>query len=324
LEKQDHYTVLRISSTATEKEIKASYYALSLEFHPDRVQGSLPDVSEPERQRRVKEAAERFLRIRQAYDTLRDPAARRHYDEMRMNHSPQHARHRTPVRHRHGGVHFTQQDSYEYWETKFKRAAQYAQDDPFLYAMREEERLALERRKRLIRQHGWIKGVYLSLFPQSERRAKELRFILIMVCGVVFLVSTHLYVIQQQQKLKRELLERRSNPGSSLTEEEEMWLARAGFPRQNPDMNSASFLGWSSRDGGGKPTQPDEDILPPLRGRTSSTYVPRKYEGRLPSQIPPASASMAGSKPIPPAALPPVTASDPPTPSPSSSVSKSA
>src|ERR1041385_921987 len=63
----DFYTVLGVSRTATDDEIKTAYRKLAMAHHPDRNNGS-------------KEAEERFKEITEAYDVLRDPQKRAAYD----------------------------------------------------------------------------------------------------------------------------------------------------------------------------------------------------------------------------------------------------
>ena len=63
----DYYTVLRVSRTASDDEIKASYRRLAMQYHPDRNSGS-------------KASEERFKEITEAYDVLRDPEKRAAYD----------------------------------------------------------------------------------------------------------------------------------------------------------------------------------------------------------------------------------------------------
>ena len=67
---QDHYEVLGISETATTEEVKKAFRALAREVHPD-VAGEDPAV------------AERFKRIREAYEVLVDPKTRQRYDRRR-------------------------------------------------------------------------------------------------------------------------------------------------------------------------------------------------------------------------------------------------
>ena len=67
----DHYTVLEISSNATDEEIKKKFRRLALQYHPDK--------------NKSEGAADKFRRIKLAYETLSDPAARRQYDaELRV------------------------------------------------------------------------------------------------------------------------------------------------------------------------------------------------------------------------------------------------
>ncbi|WOL06407.1 hypothetical protein Cni_G15141 [Canna indica] len=61
------YQVLRVTETATAREIKQAYRYLAKRFHPDVA----PTGGE---------AADSFLEIRRAYETLTDPAARAQYD----------------------------------------------------------------------------------------------------------------------------------------------------------------------------------------------------------------------------------------------------
>lgn len=54
-----YYNILNVSPTATPSEIKKAYYALSLQYHPDRTQ-TLNELTR-------REYAERFKLISQAY-----------------------------------------------------------------------------------------------------------------------------------------------------------------------------------------------------------------------------------------------------------------
>ena len=61
-----YYKALKVSPTATQKEIKSAYYLLSKSLHPDLN----PDPK----------AHEEFLKITQAYSVLGDPLKRKEYD----------------------------------------------------------------------------------------------------------------------------------------------------------------------------------------------------------------------------------------------------
>lgn len=62
----DHYTVLGVSQNASDEDIKKSYRRLALKYHPDKNKDD--------------GAADKFRRIKLAYETLSEPVARRQYD----------------------------------------------------------------------------------------------------------------------------------------------------------------------------------------------------------------------------------------------------
>ena len=62
----DLYTVLGVTASAEQKEIKDNFYKLSKEFHPD--------VNKDEGSQR------RFREILEAYEVLSSPSKRREYD----------------------------------------------------------------------------------------------------------------------------------------------------------------------------------------------------------------------------------------------------
>ena len=66
----DYYKVLGVSADASAAEIRQAYYRLSRQHHPD--------VSHDPA------AARKFQALADAYRTLRDPGARRQYDEARV------------------------------------------------------------------------------------------------------------------------------------------------------------------------------------------------------------------------------------------------
>ncbi len=63
----DFYSVLGVSRTASDDDIKKAYRKLAMQYHPDRNNGS-------------KDAEEQFKSISEAYDVLRDPDKRAVYD----------------------------------------------------------------------------------------------------------------------------------------------------------------------------------------------------------------------------------------------------
>jgi hypothetical protein len=63
----DYYQVLEVSRAASLKEIQAAYRTLARKYHPDV-------CDDPA-------TAERFMRITEAYDVLRDPQSRKSYDQ---------------------------------------------------------------------------------------------------------------------------------------------------------------------------------------------------------------------------------------------------
>jgi hypothetical protein len=65
---KDHYLSLGVASSASQAEIRKSYYALAKLFHPDRNCGDT-----------VKE--EKFKVIQEAYEILSDGTTRKQYDE---------------------------------------------------------------------------------------------------------------------------------------------------------------------------------------------------------------------------------------------------
>src|SRR4051794_41951545 len=67
---KDFYSVLGVSSTASQDEIKKAYRKLAKKYHPDA------NASDPK-------AAERFKEISEANNVLGDAEKRKQYDEMR-------------------------------------------------------------------------------------------------------------------------------------------------------------------------------------------------------------------------------------------------
>ena len=69
---QNYYQLLRIKKDATETEIKKAYKKLAKKYHPDL------NKTDPK-------AKEKFIEIKEAYDTLIDPVKRKIYDQAGYN-----------------------------------------------------------------------------------------------------------------------------------------------------------------------------------------------------------------------------------------------
>ena len=68
----DYYKILEISSSAGSGEVKAAFRRLAKLYHPDKDQNN-------------KDAAEKFWQIKQAYETLINPAKRLKYDSKKKH-----------------------------------------------------------------------------------------------------------------------------------------------------------------------------------------------------------------------------------------------
>src|SRR5437764_367946 len=66
--KKDYYSVLGVSRTATDKDIRTAYRRLARKYHPDLNQGD-------------KSAEGRFKEIQAAYEVLSEPEKRKKYDQ---------------------------------------------------------------------------------------------------------------------------------------------------------------------------------------------------------------------------------------------------
>lgn len=73
----DHYRVLGVAPNASTPEIRRAYRRLARQHHPDH--------------NRDPNGAERFIALAFAYEILRDPAQRAHYDQI-LRHQAQSAR----------------------------------------------------------------------------------------------------------------------------------------------------------------------------------------------------------------------------------------
>uniref|UniRef100_A0A182W2H2 J domain-containing protein n=1 Tax=Anopheles minimus TaxID=112268 RepID=A0A182W2H2_9DIPT len=68
--KISHYDVLQVAHNASLEEIRKSYQALALQYHPDKRNSRLAESNE----------SDHFIRIDRAWKTLRDDQSRRIYD----------------------------------------------------------------------------------------------------------------------------------------------------------------------------------------------------------------------------------------------------
>ena len=71
--KEDYYSILNISQSSSQDEIKKSFRKLALELHPDR------NPDDPESENKFKE-------ITEAYGVLSDPLKKKEYDRFRADH----------------------------------------------------------------------------------------------------------------------------------------------------------------------------------------------------------------------------------------------
>lgn len=72
---ENYYEILGVSETASPDEIKQAYRKLAMQHHPDRNPGD-------------QSAEEKFKKINEAYDTLKDVDKKSSYDYMRKNGGP--------------------------------------------------------------------------------------------------------------------------------------------------------------------------------------------------------------------------------------------
>ncbi|CAH0382880.1 unnamed protein product [Bemisia tabaci] len=70
---ESYYTILGVSENSSPEEIKKQYQNLALQYHPDKL--SADQENDPA-------VKEKFLRITEAWETLRDPGKRRVYDSI--------------------------------------------------------------------------------------------------------------------------------------------------------------------------------------------------------------------------------------------------
>ncbi|KAJ2396205.1 hypothetical protein GGI05_001232, partial [Coemansia sp. RSA 2603] len=94
----NHYAVLGVSPSATQKEIKAAFYKGSMKWHPDRNQGA-------------NEAHQKFLKISEAYSVLGNEQKRQAYDRSQRTSMGSYTQ-RTSAPHRYHSTAFSSSGEY--------------------------------------------------------------------------------------------------------------------------------------------------------------------------------------------------------------------
>lgn len=81
-DRRSHYEILGLPPGASAAEIKSKYYELSKQLHPDRHHriASTNSGSQDEHRRRKKEMNKKYVRVKEAYDVLKDKSKRAAFD----------------------------------------------------------------------------------------------------------------------------------------------------------------------------------------------------------------------------------------------------
>jgi hypothetical protein len=180
---QDLYTILGILPTATHQEVRAAFRLRALECHPDRLGPGLASG-----------AGERFVRVREAYEVLKDSRSRGLYDIQRQSATPRTSR----------AVQQSWPGSSSSHGRTWKTGRIWEQDDncehacnhdharrPNPDAEAEEATAQKCHRAAMIARYGPHLGEVLSKIPVSDRGRKEFRFVGILLVGVVGLLLSH-------------------------------------------------------------------------------------------------------------------------------------
>lgn len=69
---KDYYSILGVTKSATQAEVKKAYRGLAKKYHPDKTKGD-------------KAAEDKFKDVSEAYEVLSDPEKRRQYDQLGSN-----------------------------------------------------------------------------------------------------------------------------------------------------------------------------------------------------------------------------------------------
>jgi curved DNA-binding protein len=72
MEYKDYYTILGVSKSASQDEIKKAYRKLAMKYHPDKTKGDMASEN-------------KFKEISEAYEVLKDPQKRAKYDQFGRN-----------------------------------------------------------------------------------------------------------------------------------------------------------------------------------------------------------------------------------------------
>ena len=102
---QDYYKILGVEKTASLAQIKKAYRKLALKYHPDKNEEKA-------------KAKEKFLKIKEAYEVLKDPEKRKKYDDLIRQ------------KKRTKKATYTQQDYHQQYK-KQQKAQSYTYDDKY-------------------------------------------------------------------------------------------------------------------------------------------------------------------------------------------------